>query len=690
MKKRSIVRGAFLQNYEGKEEKLYPLIGEVADKGYRMVYFSGLDDMSRMHRLCTMAHERGLEVGVFTGYMKYDYAFIAEHPELSMISARDTLDQDGLSMRTWGCPWQPAMKKRYYDKLREIATYPGIVHIDLNDEAMLADGCYCTVCREAYDHEFGGEIPCHPDPEPEHWEDPEWRGYMAWRIRRWTDLHAEMAEVIREVNPDIKVCFQASPASDMWNNPWFTAIDLAGMAESLDRISTNPYYTFHLRIFDPAEVYLSEWSRFLYGILPEGKEAVIVQQGFAHPTFTRPMNESDGVWAAVVPPACGVNVASPYTYALQKCIPMQKPYEATWKKLDPAFETVEPLCHIGVVHGLRTEVMQVPVPAAYPFNYDATRMFPVAASLRQAGIPYGFLADAALADAGRMAKFNALALPQIGCLSGGERAGLRAYLEGGGNAAIFGDLGDADETGAATPSLLAELFGIELGAAMDGEVQVFEPDPACPGLGLVKQPDPEMARRYWEGANAPLFALSICRAATLPGDARVLATFDADGNHPAIVSLERHGGRVVWFAGFPSRTTQHPKFNTWVRNLGHQLVGRLVDWVAGEAPALRVEEWPPATPMDEVRPLDHRFMATHEFIPSRGEDRFLGVITSYFREPAQYPMVLNVPAGRKLSKVTELMSGQTVPHIMDGDEARITVKVTYDTAALVYCFELGR
>jgi hypothetical protein len=687
MKKRTIIRSAFLQNYEGKLEKLYPVVDEVADKGYTMVHLSGLDDLEHTHKLCSLAHARGLQVCIFTGYMKYDFAFIAENPELSMISARDTLDQDGLSMRTWGCPWNPRMKERYYNKLREISTYPGMTQIDLNDEAMLADGCYCKICREEYDREIGGEIPCRPDPVLEDWQDPKWREYMAWRIQRWTDLHTEMAEVIREVNPDIQVCFQASPASDMWNNPWFTAIDLAGMAKTLDRISTNPYYTFHQRIFDPAEVYLSEWSRFLVGILPEDKEVVIVPQGFAHPTFTRPMNESDGVWAAVVPPACGVNIASPYTYLLQKCIPMQAPYEETWKKLDPVFETVEPLRHIAVVHGLRTEVMQVPVPMAYPFNYDTTRMFPVAASLRQAGVPYGFLADSALADPERMAKFRVLALPQIGCLSGEERDGLRGYLQGGGNAVIFGELGDADETGGATPSLLTELFGIEVREAI-GDAQVFTPEPGCPGFDNLRQFDPEAVRRLYDGTSEPLFGLSICRAALLPDDARVLGTFDAEGHLPAIVSLERYGGRILWFAGFPMRTMLHPSYNTWVRNRAHELVARLAEWTAGDAPPLRVEDWPPCTPMDEVRPLDHRFMATHEFLPSQGDDRFLGVITSYFREPAEYPMVLRVPAGRKLAQVTELMEDQSVPWTMSGDEARIQVNVTQNTAALVYQFEL--
>ncbi len=168
-----------------------------------MVYFSGLDDLDRTHQLCELADQRGLEVGIFTGYMKYDFAFIAANPELSMISAQDTLDQDGLSTRTWGCPWQPRMKERYYENLRKISTYPGMMQIDLNDEAMLGDGCYCQVCREAYDQEIGGEIPCRPDPVLEDWQDPVWRGFMAWRILRWTDLHREMSEVVRVVIPDI-------------------------------------------------------------------------------------------------------------------------------------------------------------------------------------------------------------------------------------------------------------------------------------------------------------------------------------------------------------------------------------------------------------------------------------------------------------------------------------------------------
>ena len=78
-----------------------------------------------------------------------------------------------------------------------------------------------------------------------------------------------MAAIIHAVNPRIKAVFQASPASDLWLNPWSTGVDLSGMIERLDGLSTDPYYTFHERHFNPAEVYLSEWCRFLRGIVPD-------------------------------------------------------------------------------------------------------------------------------------------------------------------------------------------------------------------------------------------------------------------------------------------------------------------------------------------------------------------------------------------------------------------------------------
>ena len=695
MKKRIITRVAFLQNYEGMPEKLLGEIDEVAAKGYAMIMTSGLSGESE-RELARRADERGLGVGIFTGYVKYDHRYLAEHPDQQMVHAIAHVDQDGLSTSGCGCPFNPELKARYFRLLRELATYPGIVHIDLNDEAIMGHGCYCATCRAEYESRIGGEMPCKPDPQPADWDDPRWRRYLLWRMERWHAVHREMAEVIHAVNPKVRTSFQASPASDLWQNVWFTAIDLAGMAEYLDCISTDPYYTFHPRKFDPAEVYLSEWSRFLAGIVPEGKTAVIVPQGFSHPTFTRPLNEADGIWAAIVPPACGVNQVSPYTYTLQRCSPMQEAYEHAWRKLDPHFNEALPIRHIGVVHGVRTEVLRYPLPQETPLSYDGTRMLAVTESLRQNGVPYGFVPDARLRDVDALRRFRLISCPEIACMSRDERDGFASYIRAGGNAMILGELGAADETGAdCDRSLLAELFDFDAPRldASRTAARRFSLTDEHPAESRIQRPDPQAARRFFGGTCAPFFELSHCRDVAAPGDARVIAEFCDDSGAtrgaPAIMTFDRYGGRVVYLAGFPTRTSQNTTFRTWVRNLAHQLVARLAEWAAGTPCPLRVEGWPPSTPLGRVRPIDHRFMTTCEFFPLEGEDHFLGVITSYFGEPTSFPMVLTVPAGRRVTRVVELLSDDEVPFDERDGEASINVELTFDTPALVFRFQLA-
>lgn len=692
MKSRKITRVALLQNYEGMPEKLLGELDEVRAKGYPMVILAEMDGAATLRSLCEKASSLGLQVGVFTGYMKYDYKHLAEHPEQQMVFAKAALDQDKIGMSGWGCPFNPGFKRRYFNRLRHIAALPGVVQVDLNDEAYLASGCYCEVCKQAYAAEIGGPMPCKPSPKNEDWQDNRWREYLAWRMKRWNAVHREMADVIHAVNPKVRASFQTSPAADLWMNPWHTAVDLAAMAEELDSISTDPYYTFHRRIFDPPEVYLSEWARFLAGIMPEGKQAWMIPQGFSHPTFTRPLGEADGIWSAIVPPACGLNIIAPYTYTLQRCSPVLRSYENCFR-LDPYFEKTAPLQYAAVVHGLKSEVFKHPLPMETPHSYDGTRLFPVSESLRHGGVPYGYLPDAKLRHLKILDGFRVVVLPEIACLSEPERAGVGAFIRGGGNAVILGALGSANETGNDSPrSLMAELFDLEAGPSPEGECQ-FRLTDRNPVADAVQRPSAESARRYMDGTWTPLFALSHCRTAQPPSDAQILGEFlDDDGKptgKPAILQFERYGGRVVWFAGFPTRRARNPRYDTMAINLAHQLFARMTEWAAVSRPVLRVEDWPPTVPMRTLRPLDPRFMPTFEFFPLVGEDCFLGVVTSYFREPTTFPMVLDVPAGKRVKRVRELIGGADVPFQPDRTGARISVELNFDTPALMFFFEMA-
>lgn len=693
MHKRKITRYAILQDYTGSPEKLLPELDEVAAKGYHAVAFwAPNEQLDTFRTLCERAAELGLGVGVLTGYMKYQYKYIAEHPDQRMVHAEDRPDQDGLSRSGWGCPFNPELKARYFQLLRELASCPGVVRIWVNDEASLGSGCYCPKCQQDYAADIGGEMPRKVQPVKEDWQGPIWRRYLNWKIDRWNNVHGEMAEVIHQVNSGIEVAFQASPASDLWRNPWSTCIDLHAMARQLDSISTDPYYTFHRRCFEPAEVYLSEWSRFLHGIMPAGKRAEIIPQAFSHPVFTRPLGEQDGLWSAVIPLACGIDIVTPYTYTLQRCSPVQAVYEKCFE-LDPYFERVTPLSFAAVVHGVQTEIYHRPLPVETPRSYDGTRVLPVTESLRHRGVPYGYLPDARLDETEALSAYQVVILPEVNCLSKAQEEGLVRFIENGGNVVILGQLGIADEAGEPrTGSLLEEITGIRITSETDEE-RAFHFVGRDPVADSIQQVDDTSAARYADGTMAPLLRLRCCLDAQLPDDAELLAEFtDDDGRptgQPAIALLPR-GGNILWLAGFPSRTTSNPRYGTTPRNLAHQYFAALVEWAAGEKPALRVEGWPPDVPMKQLRPLDARYMSTFEFFPLAGDNLFLGVVTSYFREPTHFPMVLDVPVGRELVKVTELLSGEAVPLDCDGAAARVQVEMGFDTAALVFLFELGK
>ena len=692
MTKRKIMRFALLQNYRGRSEQLADDMPEVAEKGYYGVFlWATMAEKRKIRALCEQAAPLGLKVAIGTGYMKYQYKYLAEHPEQRLIQLSELLDQDSLTTTNWGCPFNPDFKARYFDLLRDIAEWPSVVRIFVNDEADLRGACYCQTCRQEYRDTFGDEMPINPDPKLEDWQDEKWRRFLKWRIDRWVDVHGEMADAIHRVNPEVAVLFQANPPSDMWRNPWEHCVDLAGMVERLDGLSTDPYYTFHARQFDPPEAYLSEWCRYLAGIVPEGKSAEIIPQAFSHPTFTRPLGEADGYWAALVPPAAGINAITPYTYNLQRITPMIKTYERCFE-FDKYFERARPLKYAAVVNGAQTKIYLRPLPSETPDSYDGTRLLRVTESLRHKGLPYAFFPDRRLRQPAALEEYKVLVLPEINCLSEPQAEGIKRLLEQGRNLVILGQLGIADETGKRRDrSLLEDISGIRV-LAETAESRRFRLPASHPCMGTLKPFDEVAAKDSAEGVNSPLYKLNDCVDAELPADAEVIAEFtdarDQPAGKPAIVSARR-GGNILWFAGVPSRRTQNQLYNTHVLNWAHYLFASAVEWAAGEPPALRVEDWPPDVPMRAVRPIDHRFMPTYEFFPLAGDDIYVGVITSYFREPATFPMVLDVPDTKKLQNVVEVVVNKEVAFQYDGRSVRINVEVDFDTLALMFAFNLG-
>jgi len=691
--KRTIERIALLQQYDNRPEKLHDILEEVAAKGYHGAdtWVSDLENITPVETFCIRAESLGLSVGVATGYMIGQYVHISKHPEQRFIEAVPGLDIDGFGTDAWGCPYNPDFKARYFKQLQKLAALPAVARILVNDEACMSNGCYCDLCVAAYEKEFGSEIPRLVEPTEENWRDERWLTFLKWRIDRWNAVHGEMADVIHQVNPDIIVGFQTSPGVDLARNPWSSAVDLHGMAKNLDAISVDPYYTSHKPAgFMPLETYLSEWCRFVKGMVPKGKLTEIVVQGFSHPNFTRPLNEADGLWSALVPPACGADLIMPYSYTLQKCSPVQEPYEKCFE-FDRYFEQAEPIKHAAIVHGIQSEIYAHPLPRDVMDSYDGTRLFPVAESLRHHGVPYGYFPDACLDDQDTMSGYQVIVLPQIDCLSQQQAEGLKAYVANGGNIVILGALGSANEIGVPQDAaFLTELTGIAVAGPADHDQAIAFRD-NLPLAEKIPSVD-DCSAGYMEGAMRPVCRLNHCVDIEVPADADILARFaDDDSNpsdRPAVISVDR-GGKIVFFAGFPSRATINPKFGSEVQNTAYHWFAALVDQTAKTKAPLRVENWPPSVPINELRPTDRRHMNTFEFFPLQGDDLFLALVTSYFREPTTFPMLLDIPQGKRLTQVKELLTDAPVPFTQQNQNVTIKVKMDFNTPAKLFLFEIN-
>lgn len=693
---RKIFRTAFLQDYTGHPERLADITEEVAGKGYDMICINGSADINVFRMLCQKAVSLGLSVSAFTGYMKYDAKYLTEHPEQKIVTAKQYRDQDGLPAENWGCPFNAEFKQRYLDFLKDLASHDGVVRIMVNDEAYLPlGGCYCKTCRNTYYAYFKEELPYFMEPDIDLWQNIKWRKYLKWNIDRWNRVHGEMRDAIHSVNKEIAVIFQASPAVDLWRNPWSTSVDLSSMVEYLDGLSTDPYYTFHqVPFFAPKETYLSEWSRFIVGISGSEKKAEIIPQGFSHPTFNRPLDENDGIWSAIVPPACGVDIISPFTYTLQKCSPVQKAYEECFK-LDEYFEKVEPVKYAGLVHSANTEIYYKPFPVNTPDSYDGTRVLPLAQSMRHSGIPYGYISDSGLNNKTDVSKYKVVILPEVACLSEAQEKNIEEMAKQGKKLIILGCLGISDEIGSIHGrDLLYKLTNINI---INRKEKENIPGRFIPinDYGLCKNiqfSDLDTQSEHIRKASVPIFSLNDCVGALVPESAEVLAEFtDNEGNSigkPAIV-LAGKKRNILWFAGFPSHIAKNKKYNVLTRNLAHQLFGLFTQWLVGEEPELSVTGWPPQVPIKKVRPLDMRYMSTFEFFPLKGKEYYMGVVTSYFKEPTEFPMIFNIPTGKKLIQVSELLIGENIGFELKDNVATIDVRMDFNTPAKVFLFKLN-
>ncbi len=660
--KREIRRIVFLQEYRNRPEELIELVPEVVGKGYNLIGVScriGQED--RLIDLAKCANEYGMKLAVFTGFMKYQQAWLKEHPEQRMVlnSELDAVDQDRLIVN-WGCPFNPEFQKRYFDFLRFIGQIENVEEVWVNDEASLgfsADklGCYCKVCCEEWEREFG-----YPLPVPPFKDKAEHAKFVYWRIRRWNDVHKKMKNVLNEHHP-IRTIFLVDPITCLFKSPAISAVDIPTMVESIDGVMTDPYYTFHLSNgsegFDPREVYLSENCRFLRGMVGENKEAGICTQGFSHPTFIRPLDERDGFWSAIIPASLGINGITSYTYLLQKISPVQKSYEYSFK-LDKYFENTEPVKFIALIDSFETQCFS---DRWLKDNWRMECLFPSAELCRFNGLPYTYYPTHRL-SLEELRQYPVIFLSEVSCLSELQREVLLKYAEAGGLIVGFGRVGLENEKGEYIGNeFLQKLFGVSIKDNLSyDEYAEFS---ICGDYSkTVWEQFDEKTLGYNNGVCRPAIGVKYPIIVDACGKTNVLGFFESKDikGKPAVIHYKVSKGDCIYFAGLASRIYLRKEYQTWVQNLLYRFIGKLLLDLRGDALPIRAVNFPPAVPMKEIRPLDRRYAPTMEFIVSGGENYYVVVIPSYFKEPFTIEMEAKIPVGKTLKKIIDGLTEEPV------------------------------
>lgn len=665
------------------------IVPEVRNLGFTDLYFfvnkveSGVDigglRLSTAMEVGRLAENEGMGVLVNTGYMKYHERVVLAHPERRMVlrddgagngsrdtasvqASRDLTASEGrIRNVNWLCPFNEANKSHYKRELRRLARIPALQFVYLNDEGFLGAygemACYCDSCRARFAGRYGEEPPIEID-----WKDALWRNWIKWRFEQWTAVHAEFRETVREVHPGLGVGMATACTELMGIRPWASAVDLGAMSRVLDSMNTGIYHgvTRGTHHFTPRFPIVTDMASIFVGAL-QGKPLRLAVQAFC-PGTSLEMTRKDGQWIGILPFAVGAEYVSPWCYETLRKSPAQCEGYMETLRLDRYLKETEPEFSCSLLHSIQSEVWRY-----HDVDYDALAIHPVARMLRDEGLPYAFVWDSRL-DETDLWRNDPLVLPHVCCLSLQQRDRLTAYLEDGGRILAIADLGLYDEEGGPVDEALPSQWGVTCnGDRLAGQFRLSFTG-ACP---------------VRENITAPVVVEHPYEVGRVDGE--VWATLvDADGRDtgaPGLVSTRVGEGRFVYLAGDPVLHHREPGYEPLVKLPNHtrRLIGDVVRFLARRPAWIEVEDFPPETAYQRLRPWDRRGMNTFQFFPQAGPRYAIAILASYLGAEATVSIRFRIPEGKRLSRIFNGLTEAscTADASVDSESVQYRLRITH-------------
>ena len=164
---------------------------------------------------------------------------------------------------------------------------------------------------------------------------------------------------------------------------------------------------------------------------------------------------------------------------------------------------------------------------------------------------------------------------------------------------------------------------------------------------------------------------------------------DAEGQDtgkPALVYCEVGKGRYLYLAGDPVPEHREPGFHPSVKRPNHtqKMIRELVRFLAVRPPSIELEDFPPVTAYQRLRPWDRRGINTFQFLPQVGPRYAMAVIASYLGEEGDLRIRFRIPEGKRPGRVFNGLTEELYDDRAkgDGDSVRLTVRATQPDAVI--------
>ncbi len=549
--------------------------------------------------------------------------------------------------------------------------------------------CYCPNCRATYHAETGLDLPVKQD-----WDDPQWPGYVAWKLEHARQRVHTLGEVVHSIDPTMPFMGNSVAFGDPH---WTTgaSLDLENQAAVADaaqvEIQTRARY-------DEARgkagwqwiAWPAETARYMTSV--SDTPIWIVASYFLAWPWRRsafPVAEQKVYLAQVA-----ANGASPM-------VNLSGGPPAVHE--DPrGFEAVRELYGFLAKHQAYYERDASAANVAIVYSHDTLFFYGkddpngryvdairgMEKALHDAHIPFDIISTRVLHDEARLSRYKTLLLPSLACLSARDAAALRAYaMQGGGIVATF-ETSLYDEMGRKREDfLLADVFRASFNGTTKstmvsedaGYKQVYATKtgqhPVLAGLEGTSVVPLGMDYAVVEVNTHVPHTLGVQVLLELGAPFIVFPegysypTRTASGDPMAIVAENERGGRVVFFPGRPDAlfwTVPYP-------DLG-RLLANAARWTAHDALPVRVEA--PKTLQVSVRKQSQRLLV--HLINLTGE-RFFDEVVPLHDVQVEIPV-----KGRVVDRAFLLSTGETLPLHTEAEAWRVIVPQITDYDVIVF------